>query len=141
MTDLIQPKIIEAAEVLRRGGAVVYPTETFYGLGAALLVPGAAENIFRIKGRAPGKPLPVIAADADAARSLWKAESVSEDAERLMAAFWPGPLTIILPASDLVPRAAAPFGEIGVRVSPHPVAQILAGRAGPLAATSANLSG
>lgn len=135
----MQSKIGAAAEALLEGRAVAYPTETFYALGACLLVPGAAENIFRVKGRSEAKPLPAIVSCAADARRLWR--EIPEDAEKLMAAFWPGPLTIVLPASSIVPHCAAPFGEIGVRVSPHPAAQRLAALAGPLVSTSANISG
>ncbi len=138
-TDNLEKEIELAARSLLAGGVVVYPTETFYGLGASLGVLGGVERLIAIKGRLAGKPLPVIAADEVSARSLWREFPVL--AGRLAARFWPGPLTIVLPAREGVPRCVAPMGEVGVRVSPHPVALSLTRLVGPLVATSANLAG
>lgn len=138
-TDNLHSQIDRAARALLAGGAVIYPTETFYGLGAAVEVPEGIALIASIKQRTAPKPLPVIAADVAAARALWRA--FPRMAALLAERFWPGPLTIVLPASDRVPQAVAPGGEVGVRVSPHPVAVALARVAGPLVATSANLAG
>ena len=142
-TEALEARVEAAARVLLGGGAVIYPTETFYGLGAALGVPAGVERIAGLKQRSAPKPVPVIAADEASARRLWRAlpEVTERLVERLIARFWPGPLTIVLPASALVPASVAPFGEVGVRVSPHPVARALAQAAGPLVATSANLAG
>ncbi|MDR0966307.1 MAG: threonylcarbamoyl-AMP synthase [Myxococcales bacterium] len=131
--------IERAVRALLAGGAVIYPTETFYGLGAALESREGVRRIANIKHRTAPKPLPVIAADRDAAFALFR--EVTALARRLAERFWPGPLTIVLPASERVPIEVAPQGEIGVRVSSHPVARALAAGAGPLVATSANLAG
>jgi L-threonylcarbamoyladenylate synthase len=131
----------DALEALRAGQVIVYPTETFYGLGADPLEPAAMERLFALKRRAPGKPVALIAADRAMAMAL--AREVPADAHRLADAFWPGPLTLVLPArSDLPPALVGDDGGVAVRVSSHPVARALASQLGrPLTATSANLSG
>lgn len=128
-----------AARSLAAGGLVIYPTETFYGLGAAVSRADAVHKIGGLKGRDGGKPMAVIAADEAAARSLWRA--VPPEAEIFIRRFWPGPLTLVLPARPGLPFEIASTGEVGVRVSSHPVASELARLAGPLISTSANLSG
>ncbi|MBR2978841.1 MAG: threonylcarbamoyl-AMP synthase [Myxococcaceae bacterium] len=138
-TENLRARIELAARALLTGGVVVYPTETFYGLGASLGVAAGVERLVAIKGREAMKPLPVIAADEASARALWREFPLL--AGRLAARFWPGPLTIVLPAREGVPRCVAPLGEVGVRVSPHPVALSLTRLVGPLVATSANLAG
>lgn len=131
----------EAASILKRGGLVIYPTETFYALGAVPTLPEAVGNVFAAKGRAPGKPLPLIAADAEAARGAVLAWP--EAAEKLAGRFWPGPLTLVLPAAHFLPPVLhGGTGKIAVRVSSHPVASLLARFAGGLlVSTSANPSG
>lgn len=133
--------IEQAASVVRKGGVVVYPTETFYGLGAHPFLEKAIERVYRIKGRDFEKPLPLIASDMTAVRlavSQWP-----ESAERLARAFWPGPLTLVLSASPHLPPALhARTGKIAVRISSHAVARSLADAAGGLLiSTSANRSG
>lgn len=130
-----------AIEALRLGEVVVYPTETFYGMGADALSSAALDRLFALKGREPGKPVALIAADARSAFEL--AREVPEAARRLADAFWPGPLTLVLPARDSLPTPLiGPDGGVGVRVSSHPVARALAAGLGhPITATSANLAG
>lgn len=131
----------EALATLRRDGAVVYPTETFYGLGARALSYPAVAGVARLKGRDAGKPIALIVADeAMLARVVAR---VPAPARRLAAAFWPGPLTLVLPAhADLPPALTGGSGMIGVRVSSHPVAHALVTALGePLTATSANPGG
>jgi L-threonylcarbamoyladenylate synthase len=130
-----------AIEALRSGEVVVYPTETFYGMGVDALSPAALDRLFALKGREPGKPVALIAADAPSAFEL--AREVSEVARRLADAFWPGPLTLVLPARDDLPAPLiGPDGGVGVRVSSHPIARALAeGLGRPITATSANLAG
>ncbi len=119
---------------------IVYPTETFYGLGADPFEPAAMERLLAIKKREPGKSVALIAADRAMAMGL--SREVPADAHRLADAFWPGPLTLVLPARPDLPPALAPDGGVAVRVSSHPVARALASQLGrPLTATSANLSG
>jgi L-threonylcarbamoyladenylate synthase len=128
-----------AARALLEGGLAIYPTETFYGLGAAVRSAEAVHRLGALKGRATGKPMPVIVADEASARALFL--KVPEVAEIFIRRFWPGPLTLVLPARPGLPFEIAPDGEVGVRVSSHPVARELARLAGPLVATSANLAG
>lgn len=129
-----------AAEALRRGGLVAFPTETVYGLGAYALDPLAIARIYDAKGRPSYNPLIVHVADAEAARLLVR--EWPDAAERLAAAFWPGPLTLVLPKSSSVPDAVtAGLPNVALRVPAHPVARALLRLAGvPVAAPSANRS-
>ena len=142
-TPGVPPELVSsieaAARLLKEGGLVIYPTETFYGLGAAVSRADAVHKIGALKGRGDGKPMAVIAADEASARSLWR--EVPPEAEVFIRRFWPGPLTLVLPARPTLPFEIASTGEVGVRVSSHPVARELARLAGPLISTSANLSG
>ena len=130
-----------AIAALRTGEVVVYPTETFYGIAADAFEPEALERIFEIKGRDTAKTIALIAQDAAAAFAI--AREVPEIARRLAAAFWPGPLTIVMPARSGIPNALiGPDGGVGIRVSSHPIARTLAyGLGRPITATSANRSG
>jgi L-threonylcarbamoyladenylate synthase len=133
-------RLEDGIAALKAGELVVYPTETFYAIGAAAFSPIALERLFRVKGREPGRPVGLIAADT--AMAFSSAREVPIDARRLADAFWPGPLTIVLPArEEIAPELAGPDG-VGVRVSPNPVARALSTAIGrPITATSANLSG
>lgn len=131
----------EAAEVLRGGGLVAFPTETVYGLGANALDPAAVGKVFAAKGRPPTNPLIVHVGDRAAAVALtpdWTAA-----AEKLAAAFWPGPLTLVLKKRMDLPDAVTAGGPtVAVRVPAHPVALALLNACGlPVAAPSANRSG
>ena len=136
-----EEKLAEAVRVLREGGVVAFPTETFYGLGADARNEAAVEKIFRIKGRNFRNPLSVIVANDREVIPL--VEEIPATATILMQTFWPGPLTLIFRAAPSVSsRLTGGTGKIGIRVSSHPIARFLAaGLAGPLTATSANLSG
>lgn len=124
---------------LARGGIVVYPTETFYGLGARALDGGAVAAVVALKGRDAGKPIAVILSEVAQVRCV--VARIPAPAQRLIERWWPGPLTLVLPArGDLPPELTAGTGTVGVRVSSHPVARALAA-AGPLTATSANPGG
>ena len=130
--------IEEAAAVLRRGGLVAFPTETVYGLGANALDPAAVDRIFQAKERPAYNPLIAHVADAAGARQL--AAEWPETAERLSQAFWPGPLTLVLPKRLEVPDAVtAGLPAVALRVPAHPVALALITAARiPVAAPSAN---
>jgi L-threonylcarbamoyladenylate synthase len=132
--------IARAAELLRAGKLVAFPTETVYGLGANALDPAAVERIFAAKGRPSYNPLIVHVANADGARAV--AAEWPERADLLAAAFWPGPLTIVVPKRPEVPDSVtAGLGSVAVRVPSHPVAVALIAAAGvPVAAPSANRS-
>ena len=133
--------IEQAAAVLRTGGTVAFPTETVYGLGANALDATAVAKIFAAKQRPGWDPLIVHLAERVMLASI--ATDVSENATRLMDAFWPGPLTLLLPRTAAVPDAVtAGRPLVGVRVPQHPVAQALLRHAGlPVAAPSANRFG
>jgi L-threonylcarbamoyladenylate synthase len=132
--------IAHAAEILRSGGTVAFPTETVYGLGANALDANAVARIFSAKER-PGWD-PVIVHVSDRAM-LDQVAIVPEQAERLIAAFWPGPLTLLLPRTPQVPdNVTAGRPLVGVRMPAHPVALALIEATGlPIAAPSANRFG
>lgn len=125
---------------LREGELVVFPTETFYGLGADAYSANALALLFDVKGREKDRPVGLIAADATMAFSIFN--EVHPYARRLADAFWPGPLTIVMQARDgFTPELCGPEG-VAVRVSSNPVARALAaGLGNPITATSANISG
>jgi len=134
-------KIRLAARIIQRGGVVAFPTETVYGLGANVFNERAVRKIFRAKGRPPDKPLIVHIARF---REIWDLVSyLPPKATLLMKRFWPGPLTLVLPRSHLVPdMVTAGQDTVGIRMPSHPVAQALIKVAQvPLAAPSANISG
>ena len=135
------PGLHDAVAALLAGALVVYPTETFYGIAADPFSPSALEKLFAIKGRDPQKPIALIAADSQMAFEI--ARAVPDVARRLASAFWPGPLTIVLPAREGFPaQLTGPDGGVGIRVSPHPIARALSEELGrPITATSANRSG
>jgi L-threonylcarbamoyladenylate synthase len=136
------PEVITVvSELLLNGGVVIYPTETVYGLGVFPGDAGAVKRVYAIKGRPVNKPLPIVASGVQAARravSRWP-----KAAEWLSHEFWPGPLTLLVPASpDLSPLIHGSTGKIALRVTSHPVAAKLAAACGGLlVSTSANLSG
>lgn len=133
--------IFKAAEILKNGGLVAIPTETVYGLAANAFDEKAVEKIFEAKGRPSDNPLIVHISEL----SQWSAlvERIPENAMRLAKAFWPGPLTIILKKSELIPlRTSGNLETVGVRMPLHPIARAIISAAGvPLAAPSANTSG
>jgi L-threonylcarbamoyladenylate synthase len=135
------PAVIErAADLLRRGRLVAFPTETVYGLGANALDAAAVARIYEAKGRPSYNPLIVHLAEIAQVSSV--ATDWTETAERLASAFWPGPLTLVLPKTDVVPESVtAGLRTVAVRVPGHPVAHALLEAAGiPVAAPSANRS-
>lgn len=136
-----EPDLIEhAANLLRQGELVAFPTETVYGLGALAFLPGAAEKIFIAKERPGGNPLLVHLSNVKQIEEL--ALEIPQEALLLIEAFWPGPLSIILPARAEVPRAVTGgLPGVGLRMPDHPVALALIEAAGPIAAPSANSSG
>lgn len=133
--------IRQAAEILRGGGTVAFPTETVYGLGANALDSQSVEKIFEAKQRPNWDPLIVHIADAAMVAELTL--QVPENARRLIEAFWPGPLTLLLPKSQQIPDiVTAGLPRVGLRVPAHPVARALLQTARiPVAAPSANTFG
>jgi L-threonylcarbamoyladenylate synthase len=134
-----EPAIIEyASELIRKGQLVVFPTETVYGLGADALQPQAVESIFAAKGRPFSDPLIVHIANRSVLPTL--VADVPPIAHKLMEAFWPGPLTLVLPVGPRVSRLiTAGLPTIAIRMPRHPIALALIRTAGsPIAAPSAN---
>ena len=133
--------LAQAVAVLRRGGLVAFPTDTVYGVGAHALLPNAVARLYTAKVRPEGKAIPLLLGEAT------DMERVSRDlsplAQRLMDAFWPGALTLVVPRSSWLPDIVTAGGPtVAVRLPDHPLPRALARAVGvPLAATSANLSG
>lgn len=133
--------VSRAVEVLRRGGIVAFPTDTVYGVGAMVFREDAVERLFTAKVRDRSRPIPVLLSQV---RDLSRvAQNVPAGAWQLAGAFWPGPLSMVVPKALAVPDAVTAGGPtIGVRIPNHPLALRLIQRAkSPLATTSANLSG
>ncbi|MFW5900065.1 MAG: L-threonylcarbamoyladenylate synthase [Desulfovermiculus sp.] len=136
-----QKTLEQARQAITGGKVIIYPTETFYALGCNVFDRGAVERIVRIKGRPQNKPLPVIIGSMEQLQLV--ASEISNQAMDLARTFWPGPLSLILPAREtLSSQAKDQAGLTSVRWSPHPVAQELCISSGvPLVGTSANLAG
>jgi len=143
-----RPIIIPAHEALDRamgvikaGGIIAYPTETFYGLGVDPANPEAVKRLFRLKGRPHGKAMPLIAGDMAQVSALTK--TISPLGQRLIKEFWPGPLTLIFDAAENTPKLLTGKGHgIGVRISAYPLCRRLTMPLGhALTSTSANPAG
>lgn len=134
------PEAIERAlGVLEAGGLVVMPTDTVYGVGCLAFNSEAVARLYLVKGRPEHKPIPVLLGSADALDGV--VVDIPLPMRRLAETFWPGPLTLILPRQPSLPQAIGPGATVGVRVPAHRLAQRLLSAAGPMAVTSANLSG
>jgi L-threonylcarbamoyladenylate synthase len=133
--------IQEAAKWILNGGVVAIPTDTLYGLAADPFSAGAVARLFAIKGRSAERALPLVAADA--AQISADLGRLSAAAERLAARFWPGPLTLLVPAPRTLARdVTGGTGKVGVRVPADAVARAICAAVGhPITATSANVSG
>lgn len=138
-------EIVLAAAALKRGEVVAYPTETFYGLGVNALDELALARLRQLKGREDKAISVLIAGDTPAAKEAMIAslcQEVPSRARKLMDRYWPGALTIALPALAQLPAALVADGCVALRESPNPVAgALVATFGGPVTATSANLSG
>ncbi|MBC2579873.1 L-threonylcarbamoyladenylate synthase [Clostridium sp. DJ247] len=139
--NLDKEAIRKAGEVIRKGGLVAFPTETVYGLGANALDSQAVKKIFQAKGRPQDNPLIVHICDMEEVESLVK--EIPDIARKFMEKFWPGPMTIILPKSPIVPDiTSASLPCVGIRMPSNIIARELIKAAGvPIAAPSANISG
>jgi len=137
----LEKQIIKAVSILKNGGAVAYPTDTVYGLGACMMDTKAVDRIFQVKGRPKGMALPVLLADRLQIAEI--VTSVSPAAKRLADEFFPGALTIILPKSAVVPDIITGGGRtVAFRIPNHPVPlSLIKGLGKPIVGTSANLSG
>ena len=141
-TDHIkEEELQEAAQIIRDGGLVAFPTETVYGLGANALDEQAARKIYEAKGRPSDNPLIAHVSSLEELKPLVK--EIPESAKKLMDAFWPGPMTMIFPKSGVVPYGTTGgLDTVAVRMPSDPVARALISLAGvPIAAPSANTSG
>ncbi|WP_254279511.1 L-threonylcarbamoyladenylate synthase [Haloarcula marina] len=131
--------IAAAADAIRRGDLVVYPTETVYGLAADATDAAAVERVFEAKGRSRDKPVSLAVPDVETALDYTRS---TEREERFMREFLPGPVTVVVEKREAVPDAlTAGRDRVGVRVPDHPVALALLREIAPLTATSANVSG
>lgn len=131
--------ILYALEILHAGGLVAFPTDTVYGLGSLAFDQAAIESIYAAKDRPLEKAVPILLADADQLERV--ARDISALARRLASHFWPGPLTLVVPKRVDLPAAVSATSTIGVRVPGYDAARALLRAAGPMAVTSANLSG
>ena len=129
----------QAVHLLGTSDLVAFPTDTVYGLGAEAYAPQAIDRLYIVKGREASKAISVLVGNPDALAQV--AGEMGEMARRLAERFWPGPLTLVVPRHPSLPENISPLPTVGVRMPAHPLALELLNRAGPLAVTSANLSG
>ena len=130
--------ITSALEILYSGGLVAFPTDTVYGVGALAFDGKAVETIYAAKERPVEKAIPVLIGDREDLSKV--AEEIPLFAARLIARFWPGPLTVLVPKKAALPEVVSANPAVGVRVPDHEVARALLRLSGPLAVTSANRS-
>jgi len=128
-----------ALDVLKHHGTVAFPTDTVYGIGGLAFDTEAIERLFVVKGRQHTQAIAVLLGNAEDLSKV--ADHPNPAAQKLAQAFWPGPLTLVVPRHPNVPDALSPLQTIGVRIPNHPFALKLLQAAGPMAVTSANLSG
>ena len=128
-----------ALNILKSGGLVAFPTDTVYGIGCLAFDGRAIELIYVAKDRPIEKAIPILIADTDDMEKV--GVDIPRTAYRLAARFWPGPLTCIIPKQPTLPEAVSATSTVGVRVPDHEAARALLHAAGPMAVTSANISG
>lgn len=139
-TEIVPASQIEQAlDILKHGGIVAFPTDTVYGVGSLAFDNAAIESIYAAKDRPIEKAIPILIADLD--DLLQVADEVPEMAMRFAQRFWAGPLTCIVPKKPILPPAVSATQTVAVRIPNHPDARALLRAAGPMAVTSANLSG
>lgn len=131
--------IPRACDLIQAGGVIAFPTDTVYGIGVSAFQIEAIEKIYRAKGRSTLKAIPILLGDLEAAQQV--TPRLSPAAQALSEAFWPGPLTLVLPLLPSLPGNLSPSETIGLRIPNHPFTLALLRETGPLAATSANVSG
>ena len=131
--------IQQALGILNEGGLVAFPTDTVYGLGALAFDGSAVESIYVAKDRPIEKAIPVLIGDTQDLEKVGM--DVPDIAYRLADRFWPGPLTVVIPKRPALPESVSATTTVGVRVPDHGVARALLRAAGPMAVTSANISG
>ncbi|MBK8420626.1 L-threonylcarbamoyladenylate synthase [Candidatus Villigracilis saccharophilus] len=139
-TEIIPASEIQTAlKILQNGGIVAFPTDTVYGLGALAFNNNAIESIYTAKDRPIEKAIPILIGDLSDLDKI--AGSIPDMALRFAARFWPGPLTCIIPKKQTLPPAVSATSTVAVRIPNHPDALALLRAAGPMAVTSANISG
>lgn len=139
VSEEVKRQIEEAVAVLKRGGVVVFPTETAYGLAADATNERAVEKVFAIKGRNDSQSLPLIAASRD---MVERYAGIPRGLERFANQYWPGPLTLVLPVMGELANGVVRNGTVAIRVSSHEIARSLSHDLGaPIVSTSANISG
>ncbi len=131
--------VAAALRELQAGRLVVFPTDTVYGVGALAFNEGAVLSIYEAKDRPEEKAIPVLLGDTSELSKV--TASLPRSAQVLGSRFWPGPLTLVVPKKAGLPTAVSATDTVGVRVPDHPFARALLMAAGPMAVTSANLSG
>ena len=131
--------IPRALEILKRGGLVTFPTDTVYGVGTLAFDEKAVENIYAAKDRPVEKAIPILIGGPEDLDKV--TVEIPPIAAKLAARFWPGPLTLVIPKHPNLPDVVSALPTVGVRVPDHPVARALLRAAGPMAVTSANISG
>ena len=131
-------RLKKAIKILKMGGVIAFPTETVYGIGAALNQPAAIKRIYKIKNRPRNKPLQVLVSTLAEAKSL----GVFNKQALSLAKVWPGPLTLVVPKTKLVSKLiTGGTQKVGIRIPDHKRILALIKRVGPLVATSANKAG
>ncbi len=135
-----QPQALSlAADITRSGGIIAFPTDTVYGIGASAINEKAIEKLYLIKGRSQDKAIPVLLADLEELIQI--TPPPGEMVQVIMDKFWPGALTLILPLLAGLPSNLSPTQTVGIRIPDFDLTRELLRHTGPLAASSANLSG
>lgn len=132
-------EIKQALRILKSGGIIAFPTDTVYGLGSLAFDNAAIESIYTAKDRPLEKAIPVLIGDLDDLKKV--AEDIPNMALRFASRFWPGPLTCVVPKKPILPPAVSATLTVAVRIPDHADARALLRAAGPMAVTSANISG
>ena len=142
-TDLISlesPQAIDqAAEIIQAGGVLAFPTDTVYGIGVSVFNKEAIEKIYQVKGRSSLKAIPILISDPGEKDLV--TPPARDAVQKIINHFWPGALTLVLPLLPGLPDNLSPTPTVGLRVPDHQLTRDLLRKTGPLAATSANLSG
>lgn len=131
--------ISRAHKVIQKGGVIAFPTDTVYGVGSSAFNSQAVEKLYEIKKREREKAIPILLAERAGLDNL--VSEIPLKAQILMDRFWPGPLTLILPKNPGLPTVLSPGSTVGVRIPANPFTRDLLKTTGPLATTSANISG
>lgn len=128
-----------AIDILSAGGLVAFPTDTVYGLGAFAFDANAVSSIYDVKGRGGEKAIPILIGDFEQLGQV--SLGVNNMCQKLARRFWPGPLTVVVPRHTSIPEAVSPYPTVGVRIPDFEPTRELLRLTGPLAVSSANLSG